>query len=303
MREIKKLKYSRRIQFLRTKAEELEEKNEAIQDMMQMTTDYLHNTQEELQKSNRRMSDSIQYAQRIQQAMLDSTEHTHHVFPESFVLYEPKDKLSGDTYWFRSFMGMEFVAVIDCTGHGVPAAMLTVLVLSLLNQVVISFGITDPAEALSQLDTLLSQYTRNPDKKKQIKDGLDIVLCRYDADHDEIVVAGAHRPLYLIRKGELHQIKGARYSIGTNDERSKLLKNETFEAKSGDMLYLFSDGYPDQFGGPNNKKYMIGKFKKQLLEISDLSMTEQEEILRKEFTKWKKDHTQTDDVLVVGVRI
>ena len=303
MREIKKQRYKRRINSLKLRVEELEEQHEATQDMMQMTADYLHSTQNKLQRANRHMSDSIQYAQRIQRAMLDSPAQVNQVFPKNFVLYEPKDVLSGDLYWFRRLMGLNYVAVVDCTGHGVPAAMLTVLALSLLNQVVISFGVTDPAEILGQLDVLLSQYTRDPMKQNQVKDGLDIVLCCHDAEQGELVVAGAHRPLYLIRDGELHQIKGARYSLGANDERSNLLKSQTIEVEKGDRLYLFSDGFPDQFGGAENRKYMVGKFKKLLLEVSDLPMEEQNRKLKTVFQEWRGEQTQTDDVLVVGVEI
>lgn len=309
MREIKKRNYTRYIRSSKKKITELEERIEelderyiATQDMMQMTANYLHATKDKLQKANQHMQDSIQYAHRIQQAMLDSPDQTKHVFPNSFVLYRPKAVLSGDLYWFRQVMGMDFVAAIDCTGHGVPAAMLTVLALSLLNQVVISFGITDPAEILVQLDILVSQYTQDPSKRQQIRDGFDIVLCQYDREMQELTIAGAHRPLYLIRNGELSQVKGARYSIGANTPRKSNLKNHVLKIEKGDLIYLFSDGYPDQFGGNQNKKYMVGKFKKLLKSIADLPLNEQKQELDAVFKEWKGKKNQTDDVLVIGIK-
>lgn len=302
MKKVKAKKYKKKIAILEERIADMEERYTSVHDMMQMTSSHMREIQQNLEKSNKHILDSINYALRIQQAMLDSEAQANHVFPDNFVYYVPKDILSGDLYWFKRAMGIPFAAAIDCTGHGVPAAMLTVLALSLLNQIVTVFGITDPSEILIQLDSMIWHYTHNDGKKEQIKDGMDMVICAYDEDTHELTVAGAHRPLYLIREGELYDYKGARYSLGTNSERSKLIHNYTIPIQEGDMVYMFSDGFPDQFGGPDKRKYMVGKLKKLFVKISTLPLPEQNKVLEKTFEKWRGTQTQTDDVLIIGIR-
>jgi serine phosphatase RsbU (regulator of sigma subunit) len=295
-------KLRKRAKKLRRRLEEAQERYESLQGMMQMTATHLHSIQAQLEKSNRSMTDSLYYARRIQRALLDTDEHIGAVFPQHFLFYRPKDILSGDVYWFSHQRGMDFAAVIDCTGHGVPAALLTVLAISLLNQTVSVFGIIDPAEILAQLDVMLAHYTRNEEKEAQVKDGMDMVICRYDHDTRELVVAGAHRPAYLMRGGELTEVKGAKYALGANSDRSNLLRNHVLQVLPGDMLYLFTDGYPDQFGGIEQRKFMMGQFKKMLAGLSGLPIAEQRQRLEGAFDEWKGKLPQTDDVLVAGIR-
>lgn len=294
---------------------DLEKENQVLRErcqsqemMLDMTSAYLTDIQEELEDSKAKlasayqhMKDSIKYAERIQKALLMSYEHFREIFPKSFVFYSAKDILSGDFYWVHQEGAIKYVAAIDCTGHGVPGAMLTVLVNSLLVQIVKENKLSNPAEILRELDRLVDYHLSDETHQVEIKDGLDMSMCVFNTEEDTFSFAGAHLPLYLIRDGELKRFKGARYSLGDNSERKSLIESKVIDIKKGDIIYLFSDGYIDQFGGAEDTKFMSKNFKELILKNHKLSMEKQKKELVAGFHAWKGERQQTDDVLIIGI--
>lgn len=253
----------------------------------------------ELIGQNKQIVESLDYAKNLQKAILpDLTGKIKN--HESMVFYRPKDTVSGDFYWSGENEHGTYVAAIDCTGHGIPGAMLTVMANTMLREVVLNKKITQPAEILDALDQMLSQSFSKGDGKVGANDGFDIGLVRLNGD--KLTFAGAFRPLVLIRDGELIEIKGDRYPIGFFFEK-KVFHQHEIALDTGDRLYLFSDGYTDQFGGERNKKFTKKKFKDLLLSMNDIPMAEQSGFLSYAFSNWKQQNEQTDDVLVVGVKI
>lgn len=286
----------------------LREKFESQQMMLEMTNAYMQSIQKELEDSkrqleetNKHMVDSITYAERIQKSLLTSNEYISKLFPDCFVLHRAKDILSGDFFWFHQENQLTYVAAIDCTGHGVPGAMLTVLVNSLLVQIVKEKKYTSPKEILLNLDKLVDHHLSDATHQTKIRDGLDIALCVFDMEKDQITFAGAHQPLYIIRDEELIVHKGARYSLGDNSEYRNKLKEEVIPVQSNDAIYLFSDGYADQFGGEKKSKFMRKNFKALLFKHHKKPMREQKELMLRDFLAWKGDLKQTDDILVIGI--
>jgi len=286
----------------------LKERCESQQMMLDMTSSYMKEVQQELESSKAKLSnayqqmkDSINYAERIQKALLMSYDYFREIFPASFVYYVPKDILSGDFYWVYQEGTTKYVAAIDCTGHGVPGAMLTVLVNSLLVQIVKEQKVSDPQQILLELDRLVDTHLSDETHRAEVKDGLDMALCVFHTNEKKLYYAGAHLPIYLIRQNELMVYKGARYSLGDHSERNTLLHNQAIEIEEGDRIYLFSDGYIDQFGGENDTKFKSKHFKEFLLQHHQLPMQEQKIRLKENFIAWKGNRKQTDDVLVIGI--
>ncbi|MFB6307323.1 MAG: PP2C family protein-serine/threonine phosphatase [Flavobacteriales bacterium] len=265
-------------------------------------------------QQNKDITDSINYASRIQTSMLASNYVIDRIFNDSLLLFLPRDIVSGDFYWVAAPHELEtengvqqtVVAAVDCTGHGVPGAFLTIVANNLLNQIVKEKGITQPSEILTRLnDQLISRFQNKSDK--EMADGMDIALCniRESIHGIKIEFAGAYNPLFLIRNGELHEIKGTRASIGSRiNEGNEIIFDEyTFEGEVGDYLYMFSDGYVDQLGGPKGKKFMKKPFKKLLLDIYKKPMKEQEKILKEKLEEWQGETVQVDDILVLGLKL
>ena len=285
----------------------LEEKLAAQSEMLSMTSDYMKKTQRELTAANKHLKDSIHSARRIQDALVPSEERLQRVFPGAFVLYLPKDELSGDIFWVRNIQGRRMAAAIDCTGHGVPGAMLTVLVISLLNQIVSqNIGVLSPAQILEELHRLLSAHTHNYSSRRQVRDGLDLALITWDKESQTVEYAGAKRPLYLLRNKKMTTYKGTRISIGDDKMSTKSatqIENHKIPVQSGDWIYLCSDGYHDQFGGPDNFKMMQRRFRYLLAGNAETyrSGDQQQRGLLEYFYDWKDGHPQIDDVLVLGI--
>jgi serine phosphatase RsbU (regulator of sigma subunit) len=265
-------------------------------------------TQEVLDKSlklelaYREIRDSINYAKRIQESILPADEIIEQVFPESLIFYRPKDIVCGDFYWFSKHNDEIVFATFDCTGHGVPGALMTVIGNSLLNQIINFSGITDPAGILSQLDKKLHE-TLKQHGNIATNDGMDAAVCRYRISKKELTYAGAKRPLYIFKKGELIEIKGNKSPIGSFGHNfDKLFSNHKVNINPGDTVYLFTDGLQDQFGGTEGKKFMIKRFRELLNDIQSVKMNDQLDRLNKEFTDWQGRYEQTDDMLMMGVR-
>lgn len=254
------------------------------------------------------LNESIIYAKRIQEGMMLKEKHLFRLFPGSFILFKPKDIVSGDFYWFTRIENKIIVAVADCTGHGIPGAFMSVLGISLMNQIVIEEKNTDVSAILQRLDHKLKKafdYSSDLiDEDKRPFDGMDIALCCIDYDTQFLSYAGALRPLYHIAQSNLSSLKGSHYPIGgMNLEANRKYESQNINFKKGDKLYLCSDGYADQFGGPKNKKFMTRNFKKMILKTSKLSMQTQHLELERVFHEWRNNYEQTDDVLVLGIQL
>ena len=253
----------------------------------------------EIEDKNRDITASIRYAERIQRAMLQRED----MIAETFVLFMPKDIVSGDFYWMFDNSEWRFIAAIDCTGHGVPGAFMSIIGHNSLNKIVTEYELTKPSEIVDQLNVevmnaLLQRH------EKAINDGMDLALIAFDKKQFTLDYAGAYNPLYVVRKGELFEYKPDRFPVGmaTLDEK-KRFTNNSVDIRPGDMLYMCSDGYADQFGHVNGKKYKSGNVKKLLVRLWDLPVYKQKEMLEKELLDWKGDLGQVDDILFIGTRI
>jgi serine phosphatase RsbU (regulator of sigma subunit) len=242
--------------------------------------------------------DSINYAKRIQSAILPPTKLVKEYLPESFILFKPKDIVAGDFYWMEHKEDKVLFAACDCTGHGVPGAMVSVVCNNGLNRSVREYGLTDPAEILDKTrEIVISEFEKSED---EVKDGMDIALCSLEGN--TLKYAGAHNPLWIIRNGEIIETKANKQPIGKFDKQLPYTSH-TFELEKGDSIYIFSDGYVDQFGGEKGKKFKPKTFRNLLLSIQDKTMEEQRFLIDKAFEEWRDNLEQVDDVCVIGVRI
>jgi ligand-binding sensor domain-containing protein/serine phosphatase RsbU (regulator of sigma subunit) len=253
----------------------------------------------EIEEKNRDITASIRYAERIQRAMLPPEDSFH----ETFVLYMPKDIVSGDFYWMYDNGDLQFLAAVDCTGHGVPGAFMSIIGHNSLNKVVREYGIIRPGAILDQMNIEVVKALMQR-KEETINDGMDLALIAFNRKEFTLEYAGAYNPLYLVRDGEVITYKGDRFPIGMSSiEAKKTFVNQQVDIKSGDMIYVCSDGYADQFGTAEAKKYKSGNVKKLLAEIWNLPVAEQRNKLEKEILDWKGDLPQVDDIMFIGTRI
>lgn len=284
---------------LKTQKEELEVLNENISDKNRI-----------IEKKNKDIIASINYARRIQTAMLPQLELVQQTLPETFIFFKPRDIVSGDFYWFaevertslNSSASKYIIIAADCTGHGVPGAFVSMVGNELLNEIVKMRGIQKPSLILEWLNEGIKRVFRY--KETRSRDGMDIAICTIDREQKVIEFAGAHNPLVYVKNGEQHVIKGDRVSIG--ERWPKKMRGYTHHEVSLDTpvtFYLFSDGFQDQFGGEKGKKFMRSKFYKLLYDISSLAMQKQSDMLDHTFNQWKGDFDQIDDILVLGVKV
>lgn len=259
-------------------------------------------TNKQLLDQHKDITDSLYYAQRIQQSILQTSDQLQSFFSESFLLYKPKDIVSGDYYWFYEDDSYKFIAAIDCTGHGVPGAMMSMVANSIFKEVFINKKLTDPSLILSGLDSELDRAI-NTSKDATFNDGMDVALIRIDKLTNELVFSGAFRNIHIAQNNELIELKGSRYPIGFYSGVTKYFENTTVSLQKGDAVYLYTDGFIDQFGGERNKKLNKSNFKELLKTIADMSLEEQEAFLDYSFNNWKQNNEQTDDVLVIGIKI
>jgi serine phosphatase RsbU (regulator of sigma subunit) len=259
---------------------------------------------EQLSQQEKEITDSIEYALSIQQDMLPSEKYIRASLDEFFVLNRPKDIVSGDFYFFERSGDHLIFSAVDCTGHGVPGALLSFLGMDILREAVRKYGLTDPAMILGHLDAEVNQRLRQSTDTRSVRDGMDLALCSLNLKTRELSYAGAFNPLYIISDGKLEEIKSDKHAIGSNHED----KHDTYTLhkrglKKDDRVYVFSDGYADQFGGPFGKKLKYKPFQNMLLKVHRLPMTEQKDFLDKAHKEWKGDVFQVDDILVIGIRI
>jgi transcriptional regulator with GAF, ATPase, and Fis domain len=256
---------------------------------------------EKLESTNQKFTSSINYAKRIQEAILPQMSTIRHHLPESFVLFKPRDIVSGDFYWFHTTREKIFIAAIDCTGHGVPGAFMSMIGNDILNEVVVNIGIEEPDYILSELHIGVRSALKQEQTSNQ--DGMDLAICVIDRVAQRIDFAGAKSPLVYVKDGEVHTVKPNRFSVGGYQHKAyRPFKKHSISTAGVDAFYLFSDGFQDQFGGVNDRKLRSNNFKKILLQIHKEPMKKQEELLEKAFNEWKGNTRQIDDVLVVGFR-
>ncbi len=253
-----------------------------------------------LEEKNKAITDSLNYAKLIQNAITHKDERLCEVLPQSFLLEMPLDIVSGDFVRVDKKNDKISLALADCTGHGIPGALMSMIGCTLLNSIVNCENKVHPSLILRTLNYKFKELTS---QATIINDGMDIGFCSIDIKNMQLDFAGAHRPLYLIRNGELTEIKGDNLSIGYHTPNAVEFKTHSLQLQEGDTLYLFSDGYADQFGGEKGKKFSTKRLKDTLLSIQYLNMDEQGEHLKEVINQWKKDLAQVDDICVLGFRV
>lgn len=254
----------------------------------------------ELEAKNKEVHDSISYAERIQKAILPSHRHVEYILPGSFVVYLPKDIVSGDFYWVEKKDNISFFAVADCTGHGVPGAMMSVICQNALNRVLNEYNLTQPAAMLDKLNNLVEDAFAK--SGADIRDGMDIALCAYHTTTRTIEFAGANNNCFYFSDGVLSEIRADRQPIGRFESKVPF-RNNTLKLNSGDFVYLFSDGIADQFGGPQGKKFKYKRVKEILQANAQKTVNEQKNAVITGFHSWKGNIEQVDDVCVMGVQV
>ena len=294
--------------------EDLRENERVLEAKVIERTEQVVHQKEEIEAKNgelevlyKHVTDSIKYAKRIQEAILPPDSLVKSILPNSFVLYKPKDIVSGDFYWMDKKDDKTMFAAVDCTGHGVPGAFMSIVGHNILKQAVSNNNFTTPALILDKLNEGVSEtlhHGGHEHEEGQAKDGMDISLCTIDFKTLELQYAGAYNPLYIIRNGQLIQTKANKFPIGLFlGEEKKKFTNHTIQLQKGDSVYIFSDGYADQFGGPYGRKFMAIPFRVLLMDINKEPVQRQKEILNKTIEEWRGQLDQVDDILVIGVKI
>jgi PAS domain S-box-containing protein len=256
----------------------------------------------EIQNKNKKITESINYAKRIQTAILPNTRLINRALPDSFILYKPRDVVSGDFPWFMQIKDEIFIAAVDCTGHGVPGALLSLIGYFLLNDIVRSRKITEPGKILDLLDEGVTTTLRQ-DEDSTTKDGMDIALCKINLVLGEVEYAGAHRPLYIMKNGVMEEIKGNKFPIGGGIFKNQTnFTNTNVKLNKGDSIYFSSDGFPDQFGGTEGRKFGPKKTREIVEKVHTLPMKEAMGIFDEAWEGWRGETKQTDDVLLIGIK-
>jgi tetratricopeptide (TPR) repeat protein len=312
----------------------LEEQNKKIESQRLLAT----RQRDQIKEQQQRITDSINYGQRIQKALLPPDKQINKILKDYFIFYHPKDIVSGDFYWITQKGNQTIIAAVDCTGHGIPGAFMSMLGVAFLNEIVIKMNILKANEILNQLRDNVVSTLHQASFESESKDGMDISLIIIDDENKKLQFSGAYNSFYLVRQigdyetsdclfsngsveesveskkmeiipdirneiSRLYEIKADRMPIGSHIKMAKSFSNHEIELLKGDMIYIFTDGYTDQFGGANNKKFTLKRLKNILVDMNEISMTEQKNMLFEHYTKWKGKEEQLDDILIVGIRI
>jgi serine phosphatase RsbU (regulator of sigma subunit) len=249
------------------------------------------------------ITDSIQYAKRIQTAILPPAEVISDIVPENLIIFRPRDIVSGDFYWMTKVCERRICMVADCTGHGVPGALMSMLGVSFLNEIVSRHPGINAAEMLGDLRKYVVKSLRQNQNIGESKDGMDVALLIFNESMTKVEYAGANNPMLLVRDGEVTEYKSNKMPIGIHLNVAQPFSSHEIEIQKGDMLYIFSDGYVDQFGGPDGKKFMIKNFRNMLSEIHRHDLEAQKTIIETTLTDWMGSMEQVDDILVMGIRV
>jgi len=284
------------IAFVKVREKNLKREKAILEDKVRERT-------RELAEKNEEITASITYAQNIQRAILPSVRSIEKGFTDSFVLFRPRDIVSGDFYWYADKEDKSFIAACDCTGHGVPGAFVSMIGNNLLNQIILEKNIENPGEIISQLNRGV-KFAFTQEGEQEAQDGMDMVLCVLDKKKGILQFAGANNPIILIRDDEFEVIKADRKSIGGDTSVDFNFQNFELEIKKGDTFYMFTDGYPDQFGGGKGKKFMMKRYREMISENYKKPMSEQREIYHQVLLDWMgTEYEQIDDILVIGVKV
>jgi len=260
-----------------------------------------------LNKQNKKITDSINYAKRIQQSILPPENEIQKILPQSFIFYQPRDIVSGDFYWFSQVDNKIIIAAVDCTGHGVPGAFMSLIGNTLLNEIVNEKGITNPSSILNMLHSNVLKVLHQREGEVQNQDGMEMSLCVIDNENKIIEFAGAMTPVYVVKKGVVNVIQPDTRGIGGINTANQNGKKAEFSTQQiaiekNMSLYMFTDGYMDQFGGTKNKKFNAPMFKKMLLYFQVMEMEAQKNAMEEVMRNWRGDYRQIDDMLVIGIK-
>lgn len=289
--------------------DDLGERERSLEMKVAERTEEVVRQKEEVERQSRKVvelyknvTDSIRYAKRLQDSILPPERRIRELLPEAFVYYRPKDIVSGDFYWMEQVGDRVLFAAVDCTGHGVPGAFMSLVGHNGLNQAAKERGLSRPSEVLKELNRIAYEALHKDREQHLIRDGMDLALCSYDRERRILDYAGANSPLYVVREGATQAYAPNKTAVGSFDLNGSAFAEHRVELRPGDMVYVFSDGYADQFGGPKGKKFMYRRFRELLGEISAQPMDRQRRMLHDAFNAWRGAHEQVDDILVIGMR-
>jgi serine phosphatase RsbU (regulator of sigma subunit)/tetratricopeptide (TPR) repeat protein/GAF domain-containing protein len=277
---------------------------ENLEDKVKERTSEVVKQKEIIEETNKHITDSIKYAKRIQEAFLPSENSISEHLKNAFILYKPKDIVSGDFYWIERKENKILFAVVDCTGHGVPGAFMSIIGFNGLNQIVNEYNYTKPADILTHLNKRISNTLKQRVEDSKIRDGMDVAICSIDLEKNKLEFAGAFSPLFILRNNEVLKFKGDKHPIGNFvGTEDFVFTNNEIDLLPDDRIYIFSDGFVDQFGGPAGKKLKYNYFRQLLLDNHKLPMVEQKEKINEFFEAWKSGFEQIDDVCIIGVAV
>ncbi|KPL13630.1 MAG: hypothetical protein AMS26_13665 [Bacteroides sp. SM23_62] len=304
---VQKRRDNKRIREKNTQISEANEELKQLNEEITVQKEEIETQRDHLFNQNEAITASINYAQRIQSAILPPETYINELLDEVFILFKPRDIVSGDFYWIKQLNQYVIVVAADCTGHGVPGAFMSMLGMSFLTEIVQRREITQANQVLNEMRHQIKHSLRQHGHPDETKDGIDMALCVIDEKTRMMQYAGANNPLYIIKESngepELNEIKADRMPLGYYSGKDKPFTNHEINLEIGDTFYLFSDGFVDQKGGDENKKYLSKNFKRLLLEIHEQPMYDQQKILEKKLADWMGTIPQVDDILVIGVRV
>lgn len=258
---------------------------------------------DQLERKNKDITDSINYAKCIQTAILPVPEEMDEALPGSFIFFRPRDIVSGDFYWFNTYSDKALIACADATGHGLPGAFMSIIGVTVLQDTLSLKEINSPSDVLFRLDREVRKLLSADKGDDNPRDGMDISICEVDLKSKEVRIASAMRPVIVFKDGEEMYLKGSRNPIGGGYSEEKDFSMTTLQLSSGDMVFMFSDGYPDQFGGPEGKKFKISRFREMLAFLHDKPKDIQQNTLASTLDKWMGETSQIDDIIIMGIRI